>query len=111
VDEYKCKSTKKKSYQNPSHLLSTVRKTISLLEYQGTRNFRGSVNFLTLLEVSISERVWRDKGKRGERWKEKKTIKTIIWSNTSKLFELASQTAPIQIRKIPHLAHTQQKNT
>jgi hypothetical protein len=40
-----------------AHLLSTVRKTISLLEYQGTRNFQDSINFLSLLETSISERV------------------------------------------------------
>ena len=40
-----------------AHLLSTVRKTISLLEYQGTRNFQDSINFLSLLETIISERV------------------------------------------------------
>jgi hypothetical protein len=45
-----------------AHLLSTVRKTISLLEYQGTRNFQDSINFLSLLETSISERVLK-KGK------------------------------------------------
>jgi hypothetical protein len=37
-------------------------KTISLLEHQGTRNFQDSINFLSLLETSISKRVFK-KGK------------------------------------------------
>jgi hypothetical protein len=40
-----------------AHLLSTIRKTISLLEYQGMRNHQESPNFLTLLETSINDRV------------------------------------------------------
>jgi len=40
-----------------AHLLSSVKKTISLLEYQGTKNFQDSITFLTLLETSIGERV------------------------------------------------------
>jgi hypothetical protein len=34
-----------------THLLSTIKITISLLAYQGTRNFQDSVNFLTLLKL------------------------------------------------------------
>jgi hypothetical protein len=40
-----------------AHLLSTVKKTTSLLTYQGTRNLQDSVNFLTLLETAITNRV------------------------------------------------------
>jgi hypothetical protein len=40
-----------------AHLLSSIRKTISLLEYQGTKNHQESLNFLTLLENSINDRV------------------------------------------------------
>jgi hypothetical protein len=40
-----------------AHLLSNIKKMISLLAYQGTRNFQDSVNFLTLLETAISDRV------------------------------------------------------
>ncbi len=40
-----------------AHLLSTVRNMISLLEYQGTKNHQESLNFLTLLETSINDRV------------------------------------------------------
>jgi hypothetical protein len=38
-------------------LLSTVKKTISVLEYQGTRNPQESTDLLTLLKTTISERV------------------------------------------------------
>jgi hypothetical protein len=37
-----------------AHLLFTIRKTISLLEYQGTKNHQESLNFLTLLETAIT---------------------------------------------------------
>jgi hypothetical protein len=40
-----------------AHLLSTIRKTISLLEYQGTKNHQESLNFLSLLETTINDRV------------------------------------------------------
>ena len=40
-----------------AHLLSTIRKTKSLLEYQGTKNHQESLNFLSLLETSINNRV------------------------------------------------------
>ena len=40
-----------------AHLLSSIKKTISLLAYQGTRNFQESVNFLALLETAITDRV------------------------------------------------------
>jgi hypothetical protein len=40
-----------------AHLLSTIRKTISLIEYQGTRNLQESIIFLTLLEMFTSDRV------------------------------------------------------
>ncbi len=38
-------------------LLSTIKKTISLLAYQGTRNVQDSVNFLTLLETAVTDRI------------------------------------------------------
>jgi adenylate cyclase class IV len=40
-----------------AHLLATVKKTISLLQYQGTKNHQESIGFLLLLEESINERV------------------------------------------------------
>jgi hypothetical protein len=40
-----------------AHLISTVKKTISLLQYQGTTNHHESITFLTLLEESINERI------------------------------------------------------
>ena len=40
-----------------AHLLSTIKKTISLLAYQGTRNVQDSVNFLTLLETAVTDRI------------------------------------------------------
>jgi hypothetical protein len=40
-----------------AHLLSTIKKMISVLAYQGTRNFQDSVNFLTLLETAVTNRV------------------------------------------------------
>jgi hypothetical protein len=40
-----------------AHLLSTIIKTISLLEYKGTKNHQESLNFLILLETSINDRV------------------------------------------------------
>ncbi len=46
--------------EQPVHFcisVSTTRKTISLLEYQGTKNHQESLNFLTLLETTINDRV------------------------------------------------------
>jgi hypothetical protein len=40
-----------------AHLLSTIKKTISLLAYQRTRNFQDSINFLTLIETAVTDRV------------------------------------------------------
>jgi hypothetical protein len=40
-----------------AHLLLAMKKTICLLSYQGTRNLQDSVNFLTLLETAITNRV------------------------------------------------------
>jgi hypothetical protein len=40
-----------------AYFLTTIKKTISLLAYQGTRNFQESVNFLALLETAITDRV------------------------------------------------------
>jgi hypothetical protein len=40
-----------------AHLLSTMKKKISLFEYQGTINFQESIKFLTLLQTSITDRV------------------------------------------------------
>jgi hypothetical protein len=40
-----------------AHILSTIKKTISLLAYQGTRNFQDSINLLTLLETAVTDRV------------------------------------------------------
>ncbi len=40
-----------------AHLLSATRKTLSLFEYQGTKNHQESLNFLTLLETTINDRV------------------------------------------------------
>ncbi len=40
-----------------AHLLSTIKKTISLFAYQGTRNFQDCVNFLTLLETAVTDRI------------------------------------------------------
>ncbi len=40
-----------------AHLISIVKKTISLLQYQGTKNHQESITFLMLLEGTINERV------------------------------------------------------
>jgi hypothetical protein len=40
-----------------AHLISNVKKTISLLQYQGTKNHQESITFLMLLEGTINERV------------------------------------------------------
>jgi hypothetical protein len=40
-----------------AHLISNVKKTISLLQYQGTKNHQESISFLILLEGTINERV------------------------------------------------------
>ncbi len=40
-----------------AHLISNVKKTISLLQYQGTKNHQESISFLMLLEGTINERV------------------------------------------------------
>ncbi len=39
-----------------AHLISNVKKTISLLQYQGTKNHQESITFLMLLEGTINER-------------------------------------------------------
>ncbi len=66
----KCKSTKKKPYQNwCPPLVHCQTNKISLLEYQGTRNFQESINFLTLLETI--ERVWRERKKRRKKKRKK----------------------------------------
>jgi hypothetical protein len=40
-----------------AHLISNVKKTISLLQYQGTKNQQESISFLMLLVGTINERV------------------------------------------------------
>ncbi len=39
-----------------AHLISNVKKTISLLQYLGTKNHQESISFLNLLEGAINER-------------------------------------------------------
>jgi hypothetical protein len=64
----KCKSTKKKPYQNLCPPLGHCQtKKISLLEYQGTRYFQESINFLTLLETSDGSLKKKEKEEEKER--------------------------------------------
>ncbi len=59
-------------------VIATVKKTISLLENQGTRNHQESIDSLILHETVISESVW----KINEEERKGKTKKTIIKSMT-----------------------------
>ncbi len=53
-----------------------VRKRISLLKYQGTRNFQDSINFLTLLETTTVSVIEFEK--RTEKERKEKTKKHLV---------------------------------
>ncbi len=108
--EYKCKSTINKEETLPESVPTSCPRSEKQSNYLYTKK-QWTLRKHQLPYPSRNIHKWKSLKKKEKEEKEerKKTIKTRIWSNASKLFELASQTAQIQIRKNKHLAHTQQK--